>query len=494
MDDHVTRSAILLARLTPLPGAPWRRVAAAVALGVVLGLCGLLPHAHAGAPTTYIKERIEKIYDLVGAAGSVESAAPEQRAAARRVLDEMFDWTEMGKRALDRYWEERTGPERAEFVRLFSELFQRTYLSRIHLADREKFQFHGETVEGDRAAVKTKVITRKGREIPVDYLTARGPGDRWKIYDLDIDGVSLITNYRAQFTSLIARSSYRQFIDRLKGLVEKRQSGSRPDARVLVGAGDIATCVGEGDDATARLLDTIEGTVFTLGDNVYEAGTPFEFEACYDPTWGRHKARTRPAAGNHEYLTPGASGYFEYFGAAAGDPSRGYYSYDLGSWHIVVLNSNCAEVGGCERGSPQERWLRADLAAHPRTCTLAYWHHPRFSSGPNGGEPGVGALWQALYEHGVDVVLAGHDHSYERFAPQTPSGEADLARGLRQFVVGTGGAPLYKFPGPAIANSEVRSDDTFGVLKLTVRPASYDWEFVPVAGRAFTDSGTGRCH
>lgn len=472
-----------------------RFCAVTVVLAALLGvLTGPSPWAQAGAATDYIRIRVEKVYDLVGAAGSVEAAPADRQAAARRVLDEMFDWTEMARRSLDRYWAERSAAERAEFVRLFSELFQRTYLSRIQLADREKFQYLGETVAGDRAVVKTKVITRKGREISVDYLTGRGAGDRWKIYDLDIGGISLVNNYRAQFTTLISRSSYRDLIDKLKALVEKRPAASRGDAFVLVGAGDIASCVSEGDEATATLLDAIEGIVVTLGDHAYEAGTPVEFAACYDPSWGRHKARTRPTPGNHDYLTPGASGYFDYFGAAAGDPGKGYYSYDLGSWHIIVLNSNCAEIGGCDRDSPQERWLHADLAAHMRTCTLAYWHHPRFSSGPHGSEAGLEALWQALYEHGADVVLGGHDHVYERFGPQKPNGEPDLARGLRQFVVGTGGASHHKFAGPALANSEVLNDDTFGVLKLILRPASYEWQFIPVAGRTFTDSGTGRCH
>jgi ABC-type transporter MlaC component len=450
--------------------------------------------AQAGPATDYIRVRIEKIYDLVGAAGSLEAASADRRAAARRVLDELFDWTEMGKRSLDQYWAERSADERAEFVRLFSELFQRTYLSRIQLADREKFQYLGETVDGDRALVKTKVITRKGREIAVDYRTGLRSGDQWKIYDLDAGGVSLVNNYRAQFTTLIGRSSYRDLIDKLRVLVEKRPAATAGDGVVLVGAGDIASCTSDGDEATADLLDAIDGVVFTLGDHAYEAGTPIEFAACYEPSWGRHKARTRPTPGNHDYYSPGASGYFDYFGRAAGEPGKGYYSYDLGSWHIIVLNSNCEEIGGCARGSPQERWLRADLAAHPRTCTLAYWHHPRFSSGPHGSEPGLDALWQALYAHGADVVLAGHDHVYERFAPQRPDGEPDLASGLRQFVVGTGGGSHHQFGGPAVANSEVRNDDTFGVLKLTLRPATYEWQFIPVAGKTFTDSGTGRCH
>jgi hypothetical protein len=264
-------------------------------------------------------------------------------------------------------------------------------------------------------------------------------------------------------------------------------------APVLVGAGDIAGCNTLGDEATAALLDNVAGTVFTLGDNVYDSGTANEFANCYHPTWGRHKARTFPATGNHEYLTPNAAGYFNYFGAVAGDPAKGYYSYDLGTWHIVVINSNCSEVGGCRAGSPQELWLRADLAAHPTVCTLAYWHHPRFSSGEHGSYPSLQPIWQALYDAGADVVLSGHDHSYERFAPQDPSGAADPVQGIREFVVGTGGKNHYTI-NTSIANSEVQNDDTFGVLKLTLHATSYDWEFIPEAGKTFTDTGSASCH
>lgn len=320
-----------------------------------------------------------------------------------------------------------------------------------------------------------------------------GPKDRIRAIG-KIDGISLVDNYRSQFTTLIAHSPYRDFIVKSGALVEKRPVALRGATSVLVGAGDIASCVSDGDEATASLLDTIGGVVFTLGDNAYKSGTPIEFAACYDPSWGRHKSRTRPAPGNHDYLWPGASGYFDYFGDAAGDPGKGYYSYDLGPWHIIVLNSNCSKISGCGPGSPQERWLRADLAAHPATCTLAYWHHPRFSSGRHGSEAAFEPFWRALYEHHADVVMAGHDHVYERFAPQKPNGEPDPMRGIRQFVVGTGGDRHYKFDGPAIANSEVRNDDTHGVLKLTLYPASYKWQFIPVAGGKFTDAGTGRCH
>ncbi|GIW03626.1 MAG: hypothetical protein KatS3mg059_0246 [Thermomicrobiales bacterium] len=262
---------------------------------------------------------------------------------------------------------------------------------------------------------------------------------------------------------------------------------------VLVGAGDIAS-ESNGDEITAALLDGIEGTVFTLGDNVYESGTIDEFMTYYEPTWGRHKARTRPAPGDHDYFTAGAAGYFSYFGSAAGDPSRGYYSYDFGSWHVVALNTKCDEIGGCGPGSPQELWLRADLAAHPSACTVAYMHHPRFSSGStHGSQAFVQPLWEALYEAGVDIVLAGHEHNYERFAPQNPAGDLDTRWGIREFVVGTGGRTHYGFGAP-LPNSEVREASTFGVLKLTLHDGGYEWDFVPEPGSTFSDRGTGTCH
>ncbi|HXV59878.1 MAG TPA: metallophosphoesterase [Vicinamibacteria bacterium] len=265
-----------------------------------------------------------------------------------------------------------------------------------------------------------------------------------------------------------------------------------PGGIVVVGAGDIATCSSQNDEATAALLDGISGTVVTFGDHVYPDGTAQEFTNCYDPTWGRHKWRTRPSTGNHDYHTPGASAYFVYFGAAAGNPEEGYYSYDLGSWHIIALNSNCSDVGGCGPGSPQGQWLQADLAANPSTCTLAYWHHPRFSSGPHGNAAAAVDLFDMLYQAGADVVLTAHDHDYERFAPQDSNGNLDGTRGIRQFVVGTGGASLYEF-ATIEPNSEVRYRDSHGVLKLTLHPTSYEWEFVPVAGSTFTDTGTGSC-
>jgi hypothetical protein len=266
---------------------------------------------------------------------------------------------------------------------------------------------------------------------------------------------------------------------------------------VFAGAGDIANCSSlAGAEATAKLLDAIPGTVYTLGDNAYGSGTATEFANCYDPTWGRHKARTRPAAGNHEYRTSGASGYFGYFGSAAGPtPQNGYYSYDLGQWHVVVLNTNdqCSYVS-CAAGSAQAKWLQADLAAHPAQCTLAYFHHPLFTSGNySPGFSAVKPLWDVLYSGGAEVVLNGHDHIYERFAPKTPSGAKNQESGIREFVVGTGGAEHYGI-NTVQPYSEVRNTGTFGVLKLTLHPTSYDWQFVPEAGKTFTDSGSTSCH
>ncbi len=258
----------------------------------------------------------------------------------------------------------------------------------------------------------------------------------------------------------------------------------------LIAAGDIASCDSTGDEATAALVDARPGTVATLGDNAYVSGTPGEFGACYGPSWGRFRDRSRPALGNHDYGTPGAAGYFAYFGEAAGPPG-GYYSYQLGQWHVIVLNSNCWAVGGCHAGSPQDLWLKAQLAASNARCSLAYWHHPRFSSGLHGPSIWMDEAWAVLAGAGADLALAGHDHHYERFAPQDAAGAYSQA-GMRQFVVGTGGSVLYAV-GPPAANSEVALNDAFGVLVLTLRPDGYDWEFVDTGGLV-RDAGSGSCH
>jgi hypothetical protein len=254
--------------------------------------------------------------------------------------------------------------------------------------------------------------------------------------------------------------------------------------------------------ATADVLLSVHPiAVLTMGDNQYERGRLSDFLQSYDRSWGRLKAVTHPTAGNHEYWTANAAGYFEYFGTAAGTLGKGYYSFDLGGWHLIALNSNCRHVGGCGLGSPQELWLRDDLRRHRGGCTLAYWHHPRFSSGIHGSNRAYVAFWRDLYEAGADIVLAGHDHHYERFAAQDPEGNPDTTRGLREFVVGTGGKGgfqgFYRFlpvGGYRNPNSEVRNSDTFGVLLLTLYSKGYEWSFAPETGKTFTDFGFAMCH
>ena len=233
--------------------------------------------------------------------------------------------------------------------------------------------------------------------------------------------------------------------------------------------------------------------VLPLGDNQYKSGILRAFQVSYDKSWGRLLEVSHPVPGNHEYGNKDAQGYFDYFGSRAGDRTKGYYSYDVGDWHIVALNSECLHAGGCGSGSPQERWLRADLAAHPTACTLAYWHRPRFSSGLHGDNAQTSDFWSDLYDAGAEIVLSGHDHDYERFAPQTPTAKSDPGRGIREFVVGTGGAEFYRFHGVQ-PQSEVRQPRTFGVLFLTLRANGYDWRFEAVAPATFADRGSGTCH
>lgn len=301
------------------------------------------------------------------------------------------------------------------------------------------------------------------------------------------------------------------------GSPSRTSAGRRADP-VIAAAGDIACDPtsgrfngGDGTDTacrqryTGRILRDLHETtnlraILPLGDAQYECGGLREFERSYALSWGASalKSISRPVPGNHEYLARGgtgcsatADGYYSYFGAAAGRPSGGYYSFDVGSWHLIALNSEC-KVASCGAGSAQERWLRADLAASDAACTLAYWHRPRFSSGRGGGTPEVAPFWRALYEAGAEIVLVAHFHAYEAFAPQTPAQRLD-SRGLRQFIVGTGGNGLSPF-GTVAPHSRARNNKTFGVLKLRLHEGSYDWRFVPETGAAFSDAGSGTCH
>ena len=266
------------------------------------------------------------------------------------------------------------------------------------------------------------------------------------------------------------------------------------EGTIIYAAGDIAQCgkkppAEAGTGRTAGLLVQTTGPILALGDLVYPNGSYADFATCFEPTWGELKPRILPVPGNHEYLTPRAGPYFAYFGAAAGEPGKGYYSTRIGAWHIVALNSNI----DAETGSAQERWLRDDLAANRIKCTLVFWHHPVFSSAVRGFDPQMQDIWKTLYAAGVDVVLNGHEHQYERFAPQDPEGARDSLRGIREFVVGTGGANTGAF-GIIQLNSESRETGIFGALRLTLREDGYTWKFLPVAGQKFNDSGEGRCH
>jgi acid phosphatase type 7 len=253
---------------------------------------------------------------------------------------------------------------------------------------------------------------------------------------------------------------------------------------VLAGAGDISSCDNDNDEATAKLLDSIPGTVFALGDNVYIDGTYSDFINCYHPTWGRHKDRTKPVPGNHEYFTPEAAGFFKYF-----DTFSEYYAYDLGAWRVYALNSEI----DVSPTSAQVRWLINDLAANPKRCVLAYWHQPLWSSRYEDGSDSVyGTLWKILHDSGAELVINGHIHNYERFTEMNAEG-AVASPGLREIVVGTGGVNLDGYV-TRLSTTEVRNASTYGILKLTLSPTSYTWEFIPIAGQTFTDSGRTNCH
>jgi acid phosphatase type 7 len=274
-----------------------------------------------------------------------------------------------------------------------------------------------------------------------------------------------------------------------------------PGSVIIGAAGDIACPPGArrnrpkacGMEGTAKVLKAIRpDAVLSLGDNQYPNGSLADFEASYADTWGAYRDITFPIPGNHEYQTPGARGYFAYFGKRAGEPDKGYYSYDLGAWHLIALNSECHQIGGCGASDPQARWLRQDVKAHPRKCVLAYWHRPRFSSGTHGNYRDQDALWRILAAARADVVLAGHDHDYERFTPMNANGEAD-PKGVTQFVVGTGGWRHYKFRDP-MPTSKVRITGRHGVLRLQLTEQAYAWEFTAAPRGEVLDSGSGQCH
>jgi hypothetical protein len=282
-----------------------------------------------------------------------------------------------------------------------------------------------------------------------------------------------------------------------------------PSAMVIVAAGDIACAPddpgfnnGLGTESRCQMAATAGLTakanpslVLPLGDNQYDRGELVNYQASYEPTWGKFKAISKPIAGNHEYYGPGkdAAGYFDYFGELAGDRQKGYYSYDQGDWHFVALNSNCEYIGGCEMGSPQQQWLAQDLGGNKKACTLAYAHHPRYSSGAHGNQTQMTDLWQTLYDGKADVVLSGHDHTYERFAPQNAQGELDEKKGLRQFVIGAGGKSLYPFK-TLQPHSEVQAAGMYGVLKMELKSNGYHWQYLSVNPDQFQDQGESPCH
>ncbi len=263
-----------------------------------------------------------------------------------------------------------------------------------------------------------------------------------------------------------------------------KSASAATDTAVLVGAGDITSCSNDNDTKTAQLLESISGTVFTTGDNAYESGTSYEYNNCYKPTWGQYKSRTMPVPGNHEYATSGASGYFNYFSGISK-----YYAYNRGTWRIYALNSEI----DTSATSAQVKWLQADLAANPRTCVMAYWHKPRWSSGiAHGSNSGMQALWAVLSDAHAELVVNGHEHNYERFAQMNKNGQA-VNNGLREIVVGTGGRSHYGF-STILSTSRARNASTYGVLKLTLNSGSYSWKFIPIAGQSYTDSGSTSCH
>jgi hypothetical protein len=256
---------------------------------------------------------------------------------------------------------------------------------------------------------------------------------------------------------------------------------------VLLAAGDIGLCGSRGAAQTGEMLDGMQGTILAVGDLAYPHGAVEDYVSCFDPVWGRHKSRTKPAPGNHEYESPGAQPYFDYFGAAAGPSGLGYYSFKAGDWLVLSLNSN-VPVGGT---TAQAQWIRSELAASTARCALAYFHHPLYSSGPNGDNARLAGLWQLLYDNGVDVIVSAHEHLYERYGPMTPDGQRNDTKGIRQFIVGTGGAGLYSIQRlHPLSEMQIISH---GLLKLTLSAQGYQWEFLQVDG-ARGDFGQDVCH
>ena len=290
--------------------------------------------------------------------------------------------------------------------------------------------------------------------------------------------------------------------------ISRKLAATASSTVVVAAAGDVACDPddanyrsGTGTSTACRQLYTsnllVNGdfdAVLALGDLQYNSGSITDFDEVYDPTWGRVKSIKYPVVGNHEYGQSNASGYFQYFGSRAGTAGQGWYSFDVGSWHIVAINSECDRIGGCGTGSPEETWLRNDLAAHPAQCTIAMWHKGRYSSGHDGDNTFMQAMWADLYNAGVEMLLSGHSHDYERFAPQDVSGHLDQSHGVRQFIVGTGGAFFTGLGSSIDANSQAHHNDTHGVLQLTLRSGAYDWKFLPEAGKTYSDSGTTSCH
>jgi len=288
--------------------------------------------------------------------------------------------------------------------------------------------------------------------------------------------------------------------DRALGATPATTTPGRASATTILIAGDIATCDGDADADTATLIAGLPGTVMTAGDNAYPSGSPADFANCYAPTWGAFLDRTRPALGNHDWVTAGRAGYFGYFGSRAGPAGRGWYRFDAGTWRIYVLDStrcwrpSAGAASGCAAGSPQYRWLKADLVAHPHACVMAVWHHPRFSSWRHGSTTAPRPLLRLLYRKGAELVVNGHDHAYERFSPATPDGMPDLNHGIRQIIAGTGGAPLHVFGQTLAPNSVFRDDTHHGVLRLDLATYGYTWTFLQAPDGQTLDSGTGGCH